>query len=377
MQGNKVLILTASFGNGHMQVAKTIEQEFIRQGIEHVVVSNLFAESYPRMNQMTEYMYLKSYSIGQPLYHLFYHGIEKIYDKKFMNWSYYFGKKRLTDLLTKEKPNMIIYTFPMIGVPQFLSRHGMSIPTFSILTDYCLHKIWIQPYIDQYYVATSDLKQQMTHAGVPETNIRVTGIPIRHAFEQVIPPSSIYKKYHISPQKPVILIIAGAHGVLKDIKTICKTLIHEHVQLVVVCGNNEALRVKLQALATQFPERLRVFGYVERIDELFRIATLIVTKPGGITLTEATAMGVPLILYRPTPGQERENALYFSKKGGAIIAENIDECHMYIHRLLRNEEALLDMKYAVRSLHHPHAASNVVRHMLQLASEKQVKTLLS
>ncbi|WP_461200279.1 diglucosyl diacylglycerol synthase [Anoxybacillus sp. TBDG-1] len=377
MHETKVLILTASFGNGHMQVAKTIEQECMRQGIEHVVVSNLFAESYPRMNHMTEYMYLKSYSIGKPIYRLFYYGIEKIYDKKFMNWFYYMGKERLMALLTSEKPNIIVYTFPMIGVSQFLFQHGFVIPTFSVLTDYCLHKIWIHPYIDQYYVATNDLKRQMVCAGVPQSNVCVTGIPIRSTFEQVMSPSAIYKKYNISPEKPVILMIAGAHGVLKDIKTMCKTLIHEHVQLVVVCGNNEMLRMKMQALAAQFPERLRVFGYVERIDELLRIATIAITKPGGITLTEATALGVPLILYKPTPGQEKENALYFSKKGGAILAEHIDEWHMHVHRLLQSKEALLDMKYAMRSLYHPHAASNVVRHMLQVAREKQLQTLPS
>ncbi|KIQ93363.1 Processive diacylglycerol glucosyltransferase [Anoxybacillus thermarum] len=370
MHRKKVLILTASFGNGHMQVAKTIEQECMHQGIEHVVISNLFAESYPRMNHMTEYMYLKSYSIGRPIYRLFYYGIEKIYDKKFINWSYYMGKKRLMALLTSEKPDIIVHTFPMIGVSQFLFRKGFVIPTFSVLTDYCLHKIWIQPYVDQYYVATNDLKQQMVCAGVSESNVCVTGIPIRSAFEQAIPPSAIYKKYNISSEKPVVLMIAGAHGVLKDIETMCKTLIHEHVQLLVVCGNNETLRIKLQALATQFPERLRVFGYIERIDELFRIATIAITKPGGITLTEATALGVPLILYKPTPGQERENALYFSKRGGAIIAEHIDEWHMHVRRLLRNNEVLLDMKYAMRSLYHPHAATNVVRHMLQVTREK-------
>ncbi len=167
-------------------------------------------------------------------------------------------------------------------------------------------------------------------------------------------------------------MIAGAHGVLKDIQTMCQTLIHENVQILVVCGNNKTLQVKLQTLATQFPDRFRIFGYVERIDELLRIATIAITKPGGITLTEATALGVPLILYKPTPGQERENALYFSEKGGAIIAEHIDQWHMHVHRLLRNEEARLDMKYAMRSLYQPHAASNVVRHMLEVTREKQL-----
>jgi processive 1,2-diacylglycerol beta-glucosyltransferase len=374
MKKPKVLILTASFGNGHVQVAKTLEQACYEKEIKEVIVSNLFAEAHPLVNEITEYLYLKTYSIGKPFYRMFYYGIDKMYNTKMKNWYYNFGRKRLISLIENEKPDLIINTFPMIVVPEFRRRSGIFIPTFNVLTDYCLHKIWLHPEIDKYYVATEELKQKMVHFGISESKIHATGIPIRSVFEEQIRPSLIYEKYHLSPAKKVIVIMAGAYGVLKNVKEVCETLLTQtDAQIVAVCGNNPSLLLELEPLGKRFPHQLRVFSYLERVDELFRIATCLITKPGGITLTEAASLGVPVILYKPVPGQEKENAQYFASKGGAVIAKRLEDIYITTSYLLNNEEALLEMKNTMRCIYKPHSAKNIIHDILNTTEQLKLK----
>lgn len=279
----KVLILTAHYGNGHVQVAKTLEQAFRQKGIEDVIVCDLFGESHPVITDITKYLYLKSYTIGKELYRLFYYGVEKIYDKKIASWYANFGRKRLKALLHTEKPDIVINTFPIIAVPELKKQTGFSIPVYNVLTDFCLHKIWIHREVDRYFVATDHVKQVMIEIGVPAERIVETGIPIRKNFELTMNSELIYNKYQLSREKKILLIVAGAHGVLGNVKDLCASFMSvPNLQVAVVCGKNDALKQELLKLQEQNSEALKVFGYIENIDELFRVTSCMITKPEAL-----------------------------------------------------------------------------------------------
>ncbi|MDM5186967.1 diglucosyl diacylglycerol synthase [Bacillus sp. DX4.1] len=362
----KVLILTAHYGNGHVQVAKTLAQTFRQKGIEDVIVCDLFGESHPVITDITKYLYLKSYTIGKELYRLFYYGVEKIYDKKIASWYANFGRKRLKALLHAEKPDIVINTFPIIAVPELKKQTGFSIPVYNVLTDFCLHKIWIHREVDRYFVATDYVKKVMVEIGVPAEQIVETGIPIRKNFESIINPEILYNKYHLSREKKILLIVAGAHGVLGNVKELCQSFMSvPNLQTAVVCGKNETLKQELLELQEQKPEALKVFGYVENIDELFRITSCMITKPGGITLSEAAALQVPVILYKPVPGQENENAIYFEKKGAAVVIREDDDIFARTEALLQDDMRLLQMKEAIKSIYRPEPACHIVDAILE------------
>ncbi|AIK35820.1 diglucosyl diacylglycerol synthase [Bacillus pseudomycoides] len=362
----KVLILTAHYGNGHVQVAKTLAQTFRQKGIEDVIVCDLFGESHPVITDITKYLYLKSYTIGKELYRLFYYGVEKIYDKKIASWYANFGRKRLKALLHAEKPDIVINTFPIIAVPELKKQTGFSIPVYNVLTDFCLHKIWIHREVDRYFVATDHVKKVMVEIGVPSEQIVETGIPIRKNFELTINPEILYSKYHLSREKKILLIVAGAHGVLGNVKELCQSFMTvPNLQIAVVCGKNEALKQELLGLKEQKPEALTVFGYVENIDELFRITSCMITKPGGITLSEAAALQVPVILYKPVPGQENENAIYFEKKGAALVIREDEDIFAKTKALLEDDRKLLQMKEAMGSIYRPEPACHIVDAILE------------
>ncbi|WP_375565764.1 diglucosyl diacylglycerol synthase [Bacillus pumilus] len=362
----KILILTANYGNGHMQVAKTLYDECKSQGFEHVVVSNLYQESNPIVSEVTQYLYLKSFSIGKQFYRLFYYGVDKIYNKRKFNIYLKMGNKRLDELIQLHNPDIIIITFPMIVVPEYRNKTGKVIPTFNVMTDFCLHKIWVHENIDRYYVATDYVKQKLVEIGTHPSDVKVTGIPIRPQFEADVPKSKIYKKYGLSSNKKVLLIMAGAHGVLKNVKELCEALLLDsEVQIVVVCGKNAALKQSLNDLEQAHPDQLKALGYVEQIDELFRVTDCMITKPGGITLTEATAIGVPVILYKPVPGQEKENALFFEDYGAAIVINRHEDILESVTNLLQDEEKLEAMKQNIKKLHLKHSSQTILEDIVE------------
>lgn len=358
--------MTANYGNGHMQVAKTLYDECKSQGFEHVVVSNLYQESNPIVSEVTQYLYLKSFSIGKQFYRLFYYGVDKIYNKRKFNIYLKMGNKRLDELIQLHNPDIIIITFPMIVVPEYRNKTGKVIPTFNVMTDFCLHKIWVHENIDRYYVATDYVKQKLVEIGTHPSDVKVTGIPIRPQFEADVPQSMIYKKYGLSSDKKVLLIMAGAHGVLKNVKELCEALLLDsEVQIVVVCGKNAALKQSLSVLEQAHPDQLKALGYVEQIDELFRVTDCMITKPGGITLTEATAIGVPVILYKPVPGQEKENALFFEEYGAAIVINRHEDILESVTNLLQDEEKLETMKQNMKKLHLKQSSQTILEDIVE------------
>ncbi|MFC3883971.1 diglucosyl diacylglycerol synthase [Bacillus songklensis] len=376
MKRPKILILTAEYGNGHVQVANVLKEQFNKYNVSDVIISSIYAESYPTLTPISETIYLKSFTtVGKPIYSLCYHGIEKIYNKKIARWFVNLGRKRLSYLVETEKPDVIINTFPVLAVSEFRRQTGMNIPTFNIITDYCLHKTWVSSEIDKYYVATQHVKEAICQLGISPSVVKVSGIPVRAPFEQSLSPSYLFQKYNLNPYKKTILMMAGAFGVLKNLNKICETLLmNNDCQLVIVCGKNKKLKTELEVLRTKFKNKLHVYGYVERVDELFRIASFMITKPGGITLTEATAIGVPVILYKPTPGQEKGNAIYFEHQNGAVVTQRFGDIFKAASHLLNNDHDLERMKRSIHSIHQPNAAKTIVEDVLQTiyAGEKRL-----
>lgn len=367
---SKVLILTEKYGNGHVQVAKTLQKECEKMGFGQVIITELYKESHPLISQLTKHLYIKSFSYGKRFYKLFYYGVDKMYNKRFMNLYYTLGYKRLSELIQTEKPDMIINTFPMMVVPEYRDKTGEIIPTFNVVTDFCLHKIWVHKNIDKYYVASEQVKKKILELGVKPNQVRITGIPIREQFEhskgEKVNNAKVYTKYNLDPNREIVLIMAGAHGVLKNVDKLCESLSKENnLQIVIVCGKNETLKKKLDPIAKLYPKTIIPLGYVENVDELFRISSCMITKPGGITLSEATALGVPVILYKPVPGQERENALFFEKKKSAVIVNDYKEMKEVVLNLLEDKKTLEVMRKNIKKMYHPNAAKAVLEDMIE------------
>lgn len=357
----KIMILFASYGDGHIQVSRALKNKFAEQGINNVIELDLFAEAHPLINSVTKYAYIKSYHIAPFLYGwVYYRTKEMNHDTIFGEWFHSFGIQKLTSIVNEVQPDLVINTFPVLIMPQLRKKTGIFIPTFNVITDFTLHHRWVHREIDKYYVATEDLKHSIVENGVPDDRIIVSGIPLRDSFEQPVDVMSARQKYHLDPGKKTVLVMAGAYGVLQRLKKVCQTILSApNTQIILVCGKNRTL---LRDMNHQFSchPNIRIFGFIEDIHELMAVSSCVLTKPGGITLSEAISANLPIILYRPVPGQEKDNAHYLAEKGAAMVIEHTNKLGREIKALLMHDRELFRMRRAIAALHNKDSAERVV-----------------
>lgn len=373
----KVLVLYASYGDGHIQVSRALRERFEEVGCD-VALVDLFAEAYPLLNELTKYIYIKSYTLFPKLYGWSYYSTREMQvDTPFSSWFHGWGIAKLKEVLAREKPDAVVNTFPMLAMPELRKKTGVGIPIFTVITDYVLHWRWLHPLIDRYYVATDDLAAQIAATGVPEDRIRATGIPLKSAFRPLPRTEALYETYGLDPDKRTVLIMAGSYGVLPGLKQVCGALAAlPEVQLIVVCGKNEALYESMRAWA-EASENVRLFGFVQQMHELMSLADTIVTKPGGITLTEAVQCSLPVVLFRPVPGQERDNAEYMAARGAALIAMNEAELLDRIRTLLEPEGRRLTAIRSLEALKKPQSAETIVSDILTCLESLQAETVVT
>ncbi|MEC0265489.1 MGDG synthase family glycosyltransferase [Paenibacillus anseongense] len=361
----RILILTASYGNGHIQASKALQQQFLKQGIEQVKIVNLIKEGHPWIYSITSSLIsksTKSSKLGLDYYGWSYYLTRETKETALFQKSMtYLGQKKLRELIQKERPDVVVNTFPFGAAPIVCS--AMGVKNFTVLTDYALHATWLHPKVDRYYVATEDLKQQIIFKGYNKDCIEVSGIPLKQEFAAA---SIRAQSQPLSLRKKIILIMATESGVTSYLDEMLDSLLLlEDCQLVVICGHNEKLKDRLEADFAAYPG-ITILGFVDNVHEWMSRAMCIVTKAGGLTLTEAIALRLPVFVYKPNGGQEKENALYLSRLGVASIANKMEDFYINIQQFVRHPTKSEEMRARMASLQRNHAAAHIVNDMLMI-----------
>lgn len=371
MRDLKIVILTAGYGNGHIQVSRTLQQSFYRRGIGNISIVDLYQEAHPGMNSISRYLYLCSpyfSSYGLDYYGWSYYATRNAKtNSAFAKWSGWLGVKKFAAILKELRPDAIICTFPFGGISETLKKNGIHVPWFTVVTDFSLHNRWLLTRSDRFYVATEDLKTEMVRRGADGDAITVTGIPVREPF---CTPASRKPE---QPRPRTILILMGAYIPLPNIQlVIAKLLALENVRVDIVCGGNDKMKRRLERRFAG-NDRLRLFGYVEEIHERMRRASCVITKAGGITLSEAIQIRTPIVVYRPFSGQELENARYLERKGAASVASSVGELVERAREILDSEEKRNEMIRQYEALAVGHASDTIVEDVLHMVAEQPVR----
>ncbi|TXK77386.1 MGDG synthase family glycosyltransferase [Paenibacillus sp. N3.4] len=354
----RILILTAGYGEGHLLASMALKEHFLKLGVSYIQILDLMKEAHPVINKVSSSVYQGSFKAAA-------------YGFNYYGWSYYMtqeakshnplltvlnrlGYRHLKELVSSFKPDVIINTFPYGAAPAIGRAFG--IPTYTIITDYVMHARWLHPHINKYYVATNELKRDMLNAGIYESHIEVTGIPVRAAFEN-------HTGNHEN-QKLVLFFATSSHTIELIEELVNKLQIIGGCQLAVICGRNKKLE---QMLNSQFQHLsgVTIYGFVENINVLMAQASCIISKAGGLTLAESLILQVPVFIYRPFPGQEKDNANYFSRKGAAAISHDITHLTEQIEHFLTNSSYAKRMKSQMSSLHQSKAADTIVKDILK------------
>ncbi|SFI73406.1 processive 1,2-diacylglycerol beta-glucosyltransferase [Paenibacillus sp. UNC496MF] len=359
----KIMILYASYGDGHLQAARAIGEAIEDRGLGEPILVDLLAEAHPWINAMTRHVYMKSYSLIPGLYGWLYDRTKPMkHDSVFANWLHSFGRDRLRRILLRQRPDAVIHTFPLLAMPALKKRIGLRIPTCTVVTDFDLHRRWVHPDIDRYYVPTDDMKHELQALGIPERRVCVSGIPIKRGFRTAAADPAARERYGFRVGSSVVLVMAGAQAAAAAVWAMISPLLgYPDLTVAVVCGRNEALAAALPETAPEACAngRLRVFGYVERMHELMALSACIVTKPGGVTLAESLSIGLPIFAYQPVPGQERNNARYLAGKSVARLIHGPEQLAREIAALLHDPVLLTQHRVRARKLQYKDAAETV------------------
>ncbi|HEU6443476.1 MAG TPA: glycosyltransferase [Gaiellaceae bacterium] len=229
-----------------------------------------------------------------------------------------------------------------------------------VVTDFHAHSFWTQRTADGYFVGDDELRFSLVRRNVPSDRISVTGIPIRRAFEARGSVAATRAALGLEPDALVVLVMGGGVG-LGEIETAVEVaLAAEKTQVVALTGLNSALEERLAGAAARLGGRLRVAGFVHNVHELMAAADVAVTKPGGVSASECMAMGLPMILIDPMPGQEERNCDYLQDAGVAVKAHGSDSLAYKLTLVLSDEALRKRLRRAALRARRPRAAQEII-----------------
>jgi processive 1,2-diacylglycerol beta-glucosyltransferase len=249
-----------------------------------------------------------------------------------------------------------------------LRKQGrLSVPQVTVTTDYETHRMWVNQPCERYFTATQEGGLYLQSWGVPAADIFATGIPILPAFGERHDRAALLARHGLAPDRPVVLQMAGGFGV-GPIEQLYQGLLGVEVplQVVAVAGRNEELKKDLERIACPPRHRAKVIGFTREIHELMAVADLVVSKPGGLTTSEALASGAVMVVVNPVPGQESRNSDFLLENGAAIKVNHPALLPHKVTALLRDRERLERLRANVRRVARPRAAFEVVERSLEL-----------
>ncbi|MCG3205953.1 MAG: Processive diacylglycerol beta-glucosyltransferase [Elusimicrobia bacterium] len=282
------------------------------------------------------------------------------------------GSLKIKRLLKKYKPAAVVCTqaMPAIAMAAEKRKGQLKAPLISVITDFAVHTYWLHPEVDLYLVGHEDVKQEMIRRGIAAQRIRVTGIPILPKFGESVDVVSARHKLRLSPHKKTLLIMGGGHGLgpLDEMVEAIKT-IPLHLQTIVVCGKNRRVHKKILKVIGDDPD-FHVFGYVKDTSALMSAADILVTKPGGLTCSEALAKQLPLILTSPIPGQEERNVRFLTKHHVARLVDTPEDLIHAVVDLVRHPKKIESMRQRSRLISKPHSAWEAARVIFDVVNQR-------
>ncbi|MCC3372251.1 glycosyltransferase [Cohnella sp. REN36] len=346
----KILILSGSLGDGHKQAASALAEAALAGGPDvQVEVVDYMEWTHPHLHSVGKFLYEQWMKKFPSLYGYLFRKTRG--DNSFSDLikglrSY--SLKRMVELLRDVQPTVVASTFPPAAAAMsMLKTQGLTeLPTVTVITDHTDHNFWIHPHTDRYIVASEPVRKALLRKRIPHTKIEVTGIPIGLRYGESLDRERLRERHGLDRSLPTVLVMGGGLGMIdkafvEDLKSL---QFPAGVQFIVVCGRNRKLEQELAEMSDRAGNRVLVTGYIDYVHELMALSDLIVTKPGGLSTSEALALELPMLLYKPLPGQEKDNSDYLVGTGAAIEAGNEAELMERMVRILENPSLLGAMK---------------------------------
>ncbi|MCL6633356.1 MAG: galactosyldiacylglycerol synthase [Alicyclobacillus herbarius] len=360
----KALLLTAHIGDGHHQVARALHDAFTARGVETVVL-DIYRETSPRIAKLNERTYEWTTRFAPHMYGMSYRVTARFGpDHTFWKMLSAFSRQMVLQQLEEQKPDIVLQLFPDHALAS-LSASRWRPYIGEVITDFTVHGRWFHHNIDTYFIANASLAGGMEEFLQPGQELVVSGIPIRQQF------LFCRTQSRLRAERPYILYATGGRGVFPHLLTALRwtgRLFPNHA-VYVMCGRNSKMYQQVARWSEEWPH-IHPLPFVEHVADWLQGADFAVVKSGGVTVSECLASTCPMLIFRPQPGQESDNAEFLSRHGAAKAVASPAEFVRAL-RVLRQPGTREQMRAACQRLARPDAAWAVVEHALQQAERKR------
>jgi processive 1,2-diacylglycerol beta-glucosyltransferase len=376
---DKVLILSASAGAGHIRAAQAVERAFeeakAAREVRHVdtleYTNKLFRNLYSRA-------YIDMVNKAPEMLGWLYDHLDKPWKNERRRLAFdKLNTRPFVKMLKAYGAEMVVCThfLPAEIISWLRAKERINTRQAIVVTDFDVHAMWLCHHYEHYFVALDETREHLTQLGIPARKLTVSGIPIDPVFGESKDGREMRDKLELTQDRPTLLVSAGGFGVgpIEHLLTSLLQLKHP-AQAIVVCGRNQELKARVERL-TSTPEaragqvEVRALGYTTLMDEYMAASDIVLGKPGGLTTSEALARGLAFVIVNPIPGQEERNSDHLLEEGVAIRCNNLPVLAYKIDRLLDDPARLAAMKANALRLAHPRAAHEIVSKLLMLKQD--------
>jgi len=286
-------------------------------------------------------------------------------------WIYRRGAQPLFRYLRDFAPDVVIAT--EVGTCEFAALYKRQSHASFLLVGLELmdfNRAWIQPEVDLFLTTHADLAAELVVEGASAAKVVTTGQPIDPAFASLPERRTAREKLGIKQDSLQLLILFGGtgHGHPERILEELARVQHPH-EIVMVTGRNQRLEKRLRQRYGSLPH-VRVLGWVDNIQEWMVASDLMISKPGGGTLNEGFACGLPMLAFDPLPGNEERTCRWIEKWGAGIWINRPEDLAPRIQSLLANPSQLRALRNKAGTLARPYAARDGALATLDFLSRK-------
>ena len=375
MPFNKVLILSASAGAGHMRAAEAVERAFrltnAASEVKHV-------DTLQYTNKLFRHLYSKAYidlvNKSPELLGWFYDHLDKPWKNERRRLALdKLNTRPFVKMLSEYQPDITVCThFLPAEIISWLKAKGrVRARQAIVVTDFDVHAMWLCHHYEQYFVAMDETREHLVRLGIPAAKVTTSGIPIDPVFAEPRGKQEMRAKFGLKPDVTTILVSAGGFGV-GPVEHMLESMtgMKHPAQIVALCGRNAELKSRLESAAARLPRAHHVsihpVGFTTEMDEYMSAADILLGKPGGLTTSEALAKGLVFVIVNPIPGQEERNSDHLLENGVAIRCNNLPVLAYKLDRLLDDPARFASMQAGARRMARPDAARAIVERLLEL-----------
>lgn len=369
----RILLLSCSTGEGHDSAAKAVIEALDNCGVlseRHDALALLS----PKLAKFIGNWHVRLYRYAPKLFDAGYKMAEFITDDQddpdILYEALALGSQKLQRFLTEGSFDAVICTHVFAGMlmTEVRKEYKTKVPCFLVATDYSCVPYTEQCAMNCYFIPSSDQAGEYAAAGLSKERLIPAGIPIRQAFYSKEEKHLARAALGLKSDGMVVLLMGGSMGCgpLRKIAKKVRERLPEGGTVITVCGRNERLYESLEDLVD---EQFRVVGFTQEISRFMDAADIIVTKPGGLSSTEAANKHLPMVFIHTVGGCETYNFDYFLQKGYALGSKNADEVMDLVVGLMRSPERVARMKQRLEADFHVNGADLIARHAIAAARE--------